>query len=154
MIFSWLVSCFFLCIQHFLKIFVKFFFELFLLVINITIPTGIKYKDSYANTNAVIGEYQYYNINAFYGAGDTTYKRYDASGNIAEANVPLVSMMNSPYSTEGWFVDRVIIDSFRIDVFSDIIGLILLIFVCFSINRFYTFVKFITKYFISDAIVN
>ena len=109
---------------------------LFLLVINITIPTGIKYMDSYANTNAVIGEYQYYNINAFYGAGDTTYKRYDASGNIAEANVPLVSMMNSPYSTEGWFVDRVIIDSFRIDVFSDIIGLILLIFVCASMKKY------------------
>ena len=109
---------------------------LFLIAVDFFIPTDIKYMDSYTNTKDVIGEYQYYNINAFYGASGTTYKRYDASGDIAEANVSLSAIESLPYPTEGWFVDRVIIDSFRIDVFNDILGLIILVFVSFSMLKY------------------
>lgn len=100
-----------------------------LLAIDMYIPTSIIYPHSYQNDSSIIGEYQYYNIKAFFGA-TCTYKELDASGNVIKDSIP------QGYQTDAQFVDQVFFDNFRIDLFNDLVGLILIILACISLVRY------------------
>ncbi|MBR3645599.1 MAG: hypothetical protein IKN54_04210 [Lachnospiraceae bacterium] len=101
-----------------------------LLATNIYVPSRINYPHSYKNESNVIGEYQYYNIKAFFG-GTCTYKELDASGRVIRENIPAQGI-----DTTAKFVDQVFFGQIRIDLFSDYLGLALILISCLWLSRY------------------
>lgn len=100
-----------------------------LLAVNIYLPSGMYYPHQYKNDNNIIGEYQYYNINAFYGA-TCTYKELDASGRVIKDSIP------EGLQTTAQFVDQVFFKQIQFDLFSDFLGLALILISCLKLAKY------------------
>jgi len=102
------------------------------LTVDTYVSTGISYPQEYQNNDSIIGEYQYYAIRAFYGA-DCTYKTLEGE--------PVTGSFSGGYYTEAVFVDQVFFKPFRIDIFNDVIGFILLALCCYMMKKQSQFFK-------------
>lgn len=110
--------------------------------LDVDVRTNFSYPKKYANTNAVTGEFQYYNISSLYGATcnykliDTTSSNNSEQTNIAE------QATNAQTATETKVIDKVFFDNIHIDIFNDFIGLILILIACMKlgiVNRRFRF---------------
>lgn len=90
--------------------------------------TEMNYPKPYQNDKDIIGEYQYYNIKTFYGA-TCTLKKLDQT-------VPSDSETSTGYYTDAEFVDDVFFQGVRIDIFSDMVGFVLIAIACLLLAKY------------------
>lgn len=119
-----------------------YFIGFLLLAVNIYTKIGVDYPTDYKNDKSIIGEYQYYNIKTFYGATCTMKKldKVDTSDVEASAAGTDSQATNVSYANAE-FVDDVFFDGIRIDIFNDVLGLILIGLCCFSLSKYHRFFK-------------
>ncbi len=118
------------------------------IALDIHVYTGVSYPKAYENTNKVTGEYQYYNIYTNYGA-TCTYKNInqdtsssddskvsnptpDSAGNNDSFNT---NMQNALSGKSAKVIDKIFFKSVRIDIFSDIIGFLLILYVALTLRK-------------------
>lgn len=114
-----------------------FILGLVFLSLDIYINTGLDYPEDYRNDTNIIGEFQYYNIRTFYGASCTFTKlgHVDATADSTDTQGSNTSMSNSLYEGAE-FVDDVFFDGFRIDIFNDVLGLLLIALSCLILSKY------------------
>jgi hypothetical protein len=105
-----------------------------LIVLDVHLYTGINYPSQYANSDSVIGEFQYYTLYSTYGAR-CTYKMISSGTTSAQDNA-LSNSDTTATSTEQTVkvIDKVFFKTIRIDIFNDFIGFILIGFACFKLR--------------------
>ena len=106
------------------------------LVLDVSVPTNLSYSHKYQNTKNIIGEFQYYTIKSNYNA-TCTYKMIMSGGTSDKA--PLVeSKAANVQQTK--VIDKVFFKGANkrgiyADVFSDIIGFLLIMIGCFFLHK-------------------
>lgn len=112
------------------------------LTLDYYINTGFDYPQAYANDKDIVGEYQYYAIKTFYGA-TCTYKlegfvdTSDATDTTESSYTENSSDSPTAEDISGaTFVDDVFFDNFRIDVFNDVAGLLLIAIACLMLSKY------------------
>lgn len=114
-----------------------FILGLVFLALDIYCSTGIDYLEEYKNDSSIIGEFQYYSIKTFYGATCTFTKlgHVDDAATSTDTQGSDTSMAGSIYEGAE-FVDDVFFDGFRIDLFNDVLGLILIALSCLILSKY------------------
>lgn len=104
-----------------------------LLAVDIYSSTGIDYPQKYKNNKNIIGEYQYYNIQLFYTA-TYTLKPLEITSAPSE---PVDTTQNSESSySSAEVIDDVFFDGFKIDIFNDVVGFLLIAISCFGLLKY------------------
>lgn len=114
-----------------------------LIVLDVHVYTGIQYPNDYQNSDDIIGEFQYYTLASTYGA-HCTYKMMDEETSSADSSGTAAENPSTRSTSTGGAVeviDEVFFKNFRIDVFNDLVGFILIIISCLKLaaasKRFY-----------------
>lgn len=109
--------------------------------LDVDVETGLKYPDEYTNTDAVIGEFQYYNIASNYNAR-CTYKFIDANAGKEDTqqNTQNDSSSDATQNTgttqQGTkVIDKIYFENIEIDIFNDFVGFLLIFIACLGLNK-------------------
>lgn len=92
-----------------------------LLLLDVSVKTGISYPHSYQYSYKVIGEFQFYTINTIYGATCTTYTQQTKADDGSTGTAKLVN--------------EVFFDGVRVDILNDLVGFALLAFGMFGLKK-------------------
>lgn len=107
------------------------------LALDINVKTNINYPHQYANSNNVIGEFQFYNIASNYGA-KCTYKLIDTSSStddtMQSSDLPSNTQKTAGLS-QTKVIDKVFFDNVRIDIFNDLLGFLLIALACLGLRK-------------------
>lgn len=114
------------------QIIILFMIGFSLIVLNFYVNTSLQYPKEYKNDSNIIGEFQYYSIHTFFGA-TCTYKTADE---MYDDSVVTPNANSSAMIANAEFVDEVFFDGIRVDIFNDIIGLLLILFACLSLRKY------------------
>lgn len=104
------------------------------LALDVDVKTPFTYPHAYNNTKDVIGEFQYYNIASNYGA-KCTYKFIDNSSDSDKSPLVQSETTTSSASTSAKVIDKVFYDNIHVDIFSDLIGFILIFIACVLLKK-------------------
>lgn len=110
------------------------------ITLDVNVETSFTYPQEYANTDEVIGEFQYYNIASNYNAR-CTYKFIDASGDNKNEQNNLDS--TSPDATQNTetaqqgtkVIDKIYFENIEIDIFNDFVGFLLILIACLGLRK-------------------
>ena len=116
-----------------------FVLGLVFLALDIYCNTGIDYPEEYKNDSGIVGEFQYYSIKTFYGATCTFTKLghvdVDDEATSTDTQGNNTDVTGSIYEGAE-FVDDVFFDGFRIDIFNDVLGLLLIALSCLILSKY------------------
>ncbi len=101
---------------------VLFCFGFMFLVLDIPFGTNISYPHPYENTDKVIGEYQYYNINSNYGA-TCTYKVKVPEKNNKSSQIN--NLKNNDNIVK--VIDKVYFKNVQVDILTDLVGFLFIL---------------------------
>lgn len=109
------------------------------IALDMDIETVFQYPNEYANSDEVIGEFQYYNIASNYNAR-CTYKLIDANKNNEENSSNIQNSSgtteNSTVTQQGTkVIDKIYFKNIEIDIFNDSIGFLLIFIACLGLRK-------------------
>ena len=106
---------------------------------DVNIETNFTYPNEYANTDSVIGEFQYYNIASNYNAR-CTYKFIDTSSDKentqTDISKPSIDMQNSEAAQQGAkVIDKIYFENIKFDVVNDFVGFLIIFIACLGLRK-------------------
>ncbi len=122
--------------------FSKFKMYLFMLMVgfvfiafDIDVETNMQYPREYENTDAVIGEFQYYNIASNYNAR-CTYKMLQTGSDDNNTDNGLSTQnQGAVVQQPAKVIDKIYFKNIKVDIFNDFVGFLLIAIACFGLRK-------------------